>query len=211
MAKLTSNHLTLEIRFREFDKAGWVQYEVFFLWQNQPLVNDALLKRDRAYWNARSTGAFKANDYERDDLITIIEKVLETNQPEYWQPIEPDVTVAFYPNMEFPFLESHWQWVEEDDESRQTEEAAEQHKPIAEDAPPDDWITLIVAVDTYNLKDSHGYSGEGLALIICPTRQQLEEFCAELKREYQEFVEKYKVNEYEPTWEHRNVPNHPAC
>jgi hypothetical protein len=200
MAKLTSNHLTLEIRFREFDKAGWVQYEVFFLWQDQPLVNDALLKRGREYWNARSRGAFKANDYERDDLIATIEKVLETNQPEYWQPIEPDVTVALYPQMDFPFLESHWQRVEEGDENQQTEEDTERNRPIIEDdLPPDDWITLIAAVDTYNLKDSRGYSGEGLALIMCPTRQQLEEFCAELKREYQEFVEKYKVNEYEPT------------
>jgi hypothetical protein len=204
MAKLTSNHLTLEIRFREFDKGGWVQYEVLFLWQDQPLVNDALLKRDRAYWNARSTGAFKANDYERDDLIATIEKVLETNQPEYWQPLEPDVTIAIYPGMDFPFLESHWQPVEEDDACQQVAGDEAQREPASDDEPQDDWVTLIVVVDTYNLKDARSYSGEGLALIMRPTRQELEVFCADLKREYQDFAEKYKVNEYEPLWEQQS-------
>jgi hypothetical protein len=180
MAKLTSNQLTLEIRFREFDKAGWVQYEVLFLWQDLPIVNDALLKRDGKYWSARSFGAFKANDYERDDLIATIEKVLETNQSDYWQPIEPDVTLAIYPEMEFPFLESHWQPVAESDEDRQVEENREQGEQAVEGKLPDDWITLIAAVDTYNFKGSRAYSGEGLALIMCPTRQELEQFCADL-------------------------------
>ena len=75
MAKLTSGNLTLEIRFREFDEAGWVQNEILFLWENKAIVNDALLKRCNDHWQARNYGAFKANQYERDDLIAKIESI----------------------------------------------------------------------------------------------------------------------------------------
>jgi hypothetical protein len=73
MAKLTSGNLALEIRFREVDEAGWVQYEILFLWKNKPIIDDALLKRDNEYWQARNYGALKSNQYERDDLIAKIE------------------------------------------------------------------------------------------------------------------------------------------
>ncbi len=194
MAKLTSNRLTLEISFREFDKAGWVQYEVLFLWENEPLINDALLKRHNEHWSARSFGAFKANQYRQDDLITTIEKVLETNEPDYWEPLDPDVIIAIYPDTFFPMLKSHYRLVRESDESSSRRELRKQK---AKDKLPDDPMAMIVFVDTYNLKNADSYSSEGLALIVSPTRQELETFCMQLRQEYSEFKTKYQVDEYQ--------------
>jgi hypothetical protein len=180
MAKLTSGNLTLEIRFREFDDAGWVQYEILFLWENKPIINDALLKRCNKHWQARNYGAFKANQYERDDLIAKLEKVLETNEPGYWEPLEPDIIIGIYPEIAFPFLRSKLEILYESEEFRQSREHREKSKQETGKLP-DDPITLIVFVDAYNFENSDGYSGEGPALIMSPARSALELFCSELK------------------------------
>jgi hypothetical protein len=194
MAKLTSGNLTLEIRFREFDAAGWVQYEILFLWKNKPIIDDALLKRDSEYWRARNYSAFKANQYERDDLIAKIEKALETNEPAYWQPLEPDVIIAIYPEMFFPFLETKLEILYESEGFRQQREQREKRKQEIGKLP-DDPITLIVFVDVYNFEHSEAYTGEGPALIMCPNRSEMEAFCAELKQEYLYFQRKYKIED----------------
>jgi len=169
MAKLKSGHLTLEITYQEIDKEEWVQYEIRFLWQNEPIVNDALLKRQTEYWRKRKIGAFKANQYREDDLIATIEKVLISNEADYWEPLEPDVTIGIYPGRYFPFVHVNTlqeQKIEIDSDSK------------------DDVITIIVAVDMYNFQGSEAYYGESIALIMIPTRQALETFISELKQEY---------------------------
>src|SRR5437588_8177205 len=106
MAKLSAESLTLEITFTGFE-ASDVLYEIAFLFEGESMINDALLKRSSDYWSSRKDGVFLARDYERDYLIETIEKVLETNQPEYWEPYEPDVILAIYPEMHFPFMKPH--------------------------------------------------------------------------------------------------------
>jgi hypothetical protein len=194
MAKLTSGNLTLEIRFREFDAAGWVQYEILFLWENKPIINDALLKRCNEYWQARNYGAFKANQYERDDLIAKIEKALETNEPVHWQPLEPDVIIAIYPEMYFPFLETKLEVLYESEDFRQKREQREKRKQEAGKLP-DDPITFIIFVDAYNFENSDAYSGQGPALIMCLNRSEIEAFCSELKKEYSDFSKKHKIDD----------------
>lgn len=114
MAKIRSGNLSLDIKFKRFEDE-WIAYEISFLWRDEIIVNDKILKKNR-WWEKRIHGTFLANDYEKDFLIETIKKTIETNKPEYWEPIEPDVKIAIYPEEYFPFLKSHWVPVEEVDE-----------------------------------------------------------------------------------------------
>jgi hypothetical protein len=89
MAKLQSDGLTLDIKFMGF-KDEWIEYEIKFYWKDEIIINDSLLKREGEYWGKRSTGAFLANDYQKDFLTETIRDILQTNEPEYWEPLEPD-------------------------------------------------------------------------------------------------------------------------
>ncbi len=77
MAKLRSEDLVLEIKFRGYDD-GWVEYEIAFLWQDESIIDDSLLKRITSYWQRRSPGTFKANQFSEDDLVQTLEKALAT-------------------------------------------------------------------------------------------------------------------------------------
>jgi len=101
MAKLVSEQLSLEVSFVHFDGDS-VIYEFKFLWDDKPLVNDDVLK-NHGWWQSRSHGAFRANEWEHDTLIGFIEKALQTDGQVCWEPYEPDVYVAIYPQMHFPF------------------------------------------------------------------------------------------------------------
>jgi len=174
MAKLQSGDLTLEIKFNSFE-ADWVAYEVLFYWQDTVIVNDNILKRTGEYWGKRAYGTFLGNDYERDYLIDTIKRVLDTNQPDYWQPIEPDITIAIYPYMDFPFgIKSHLEFVNEED-----------RKVYEEIHAKGDCFTIITLIDTYNFKDSGAYSGNGISLHLIAKRERLEKFVTDLEFEYQ--------------------------
>ncbi len=188
MAYLSSKYVSLEIRFVELDDQNWVQYEILFLYQGQPMVADALLKRVNAHWQKRSTGAFKANDFEYDTLVRTLNGVLDNNQPDYWEPSDPDVTLAIYPETIFPGLPSHMELVWESEESQRDREAWEQEKTLQGPLPCDP-MTVICLVDAYNFGDTRGYQGDGLALVMVVTRQELEDFRDELRREYALFCE----------------------
>ncbi|MDM8548801.1 hypothetical protein QUF72_01935 [Desulfobacterales bacterium HSG2] len=196
MAILKSELLSLEISFTRFDEAGWVHYEICFRWKNELIINDKILKRDGEYWGARKTGSFLANEYERDGLTRVISQVLNSNEPEYWEPMEPDMIVAIYPEMYFPFMKSHHKLVYERDEHRKEREEREKRKKES-GRLPDDIFTIIVFIDAYNFKDSNAYYGEGISLHLIADRETLEKFNSELSKEYAEFKEKYKLDEYQ--------------
>jgi len=189
MAKLSSQNLTLEIRYKNF-QAGDVQYEIGFLWENESMINDALLKRWSDYWRSRRKGYFLANEYEKDRLIGTIEKALQIDEPAYWKSLDPDLIFAIYPKKCFPFFEPCEEWIGEDDEAKS--EQANQEKR------PDGWFTVIAFIDAYNFQNCKGYSDSGIALHLLVARKDVESFCASLKEEYAEFKQKYKVDEYKP-------------
>ena len=195
MALLKSELLSLEINFVRFEY-DWVQYEIYFRWENEPIINDKLLKRDGEYWGSRKTGSFLATEDEKDRLIDTISKVLETNEPEYWEPIDPDIIVAIYPEMYFPFLKSHYTLIHEsEDHKKKREEREKLKKELG--SLPDDSFTIIVFIDAYNFNNSDAYYGEGISLHLIVDRVTLENFNSELSKEYSEFKEKYKVDEHQ--------------
>ncbi len=195
MALLKSELLSLEINFVGFEY-GWVQYEIYFKWENEPIINDNLLKRDGEYWSSRKTGSFLANEDEKDRLIDTISKVLETNEPEYWEPIDPDIIVAIYPEMYFPFLKSHYTLIDEsEDHKKKRQEREKLKKELG--SLPDDSFTINVFIDAYNFKNSDAYYDEGISLHLIVDRVTLENFKSDLSKEYSEFKEKYRVDEHQ--------------
>ncbi len=179
MVKLQSNDLILDIRFIGF-KDEWIEYEIKFCWKDDIIVNDSILKREREYWGKRSTGAFLANDYQKDFLIETIRNILQTNEPEYWEPLEPDAIIAIYPGMFFPFLKSHLS--EEEHEEKEHEE--DEKKEPKKGKQPDDLFTIITFIDSYTFKNNRAYSGEGISLHLIVTRESLKKFADELEIEY---------------------------
>lgn len=185
MAKLTSDNLTIDIKFNRFEDE-WIAYEISFLWKNDIIVNDDTLKNDR-WWDKRSHGTFLANDYEKDFLIETIKKVLNTNKPEYWEPIEPDAKIAIYPERYFPFLKDHWIPIEETDEKIIQAENGEQDTNTSKY----ELFTIIAFIDTYNFKDSSSYSSEGISLHLIVTRKDLEKFVTDLEIEYDQLLREH--------------------
>lgn len=214
MAKLQSNNLMLEIKFSMLEE-DWIAYEIGFLWNNDLIINDDILKKGR-WWDKRKYGTFLANDYETDCLIETLKKSLSTNKSEYWEPIEPDAKIAIYPERYFPFLKDHWVTVEETEEDILQDEGNEETievvkgeaKTIEEiaNAAQDmtssedlsinsrkgtdeyDLFTIIAFIDTYNFNESKSYSSEGISLHLIATRKDLEKFVTDLETEYNELL-----------------------
>lgn len=172
MVKLQSGDLSLEIKFNSFEPY-WVAYEVKFSWKDDVIVNDNILKRTGEFQGKRSYGTIYANDYERDQLIDTIRKVLSTGEPDYWEPVEPDIVIAIYPDIYFPFMKSHWTLVYEGD--RKLEEMEPEKGKC---------FTIITLIDSYNFKDSGAYSGSGISLNMIVKREDLENFVTALESEY---------------------------
>ena len=180
MAKLQSDDLILDIKFIGF-KDEWIEYEIKFYWKDDIIVNNSILKREGEYWGKISNGAFLANDYQKDFLIGTLRDILQTNEPEYWEPLEPDAIIAIYPGMFFPFLKSHL--IEEETGEKEHEENEEKEQKKGKQ--PDDLFTIITFIDSYSFKNNRAYSGEGISLHLIVTRENLEKFADELEIEYQ--------------------------
>lgn len=191
MAIINSHNLSLEINFMEFDDNGWIQYEVLFKINGQNMINPDHLKTRAPYWNRRPNNGFKVNEDETDGLIPLLEQVLETDEPDYWQPIEPDITLAVYPDRLFPFLPSHRVLLYEKPELREARLRRIKRKEELKQLP-DDWFQLICLIDTYNFAETKGYSGNGVALHLAAKRSDVQVFLQNLKQEYGEFQAKFK-------------------
>lgn len=189
MARLQSDSLALEIKFNRFEKE-WIAYEVKFYMKDDIIINDNILKRTGGWWNKRDYGTFLANDYEKDFLIDTIKKVLETDEPEYWEPIEPDIIIGIYPDIFFPFLKSHWVPVEDDEEGKYIKKEKSDEDKNNKYKNANDLFTIITLIDSYNFRDSDAYSGEGISLHIIVARKDLEKFVTDLETEYNHLLQK---------------------
>lgn len=194
MAILRNDDLSLEIRYKGFD-AGWVEYEFFYRWQEDNIINDAILKRPSEYWSRRSPGAMLANEHRECGILPLLKKVLHSNQPDYWESLDPDVTIAIYPEQHFPFLKSKWKLVSESEEVKKKRIKREMEK-AEKGSLPDDYIDIILFFDVYNFKDASAYYGDGICLKMTVTRAQVSRFYEDLKEEYIQFKVKFAVDEF---------------
>lgn len=193
MAKLASGKLSFEIQYAGLDYE-WVQYHLYLRWEDENIVRDELLKRQGAYWASRPEGAFLANEYRGDGVLPFLKKVLDEDEAEYWEPVEPDVIIAIYPESYFPFLKPHWNLRWESPE-RKAEREARQTLNKDKEKLPDDSFTVIVFVDAYNFKEASAYYGQGFSLHLIVSREDLEQFARDLESEYMEFKERVNMDE----------------
>lgn len=188
MARLTDEELTLEITVHyrnQYRPDRWfVLYEVGFIWDYAPVVNDSIIS-GYSYGCKRSPGKFMIGDHDGPYLIDTIRKTLATDAPDYWEPIEPDAIIAFYPGMHFPFLPSHMQMLWESSELQQSQEKKQQDREAAGGVLPSDVITVIAFINSGYLSNNSGYAGSGLAVVLSPSHLELERFCEQLAIEYE--------------------------
>lgn len=159
------------------------------------MLRDDLLKKWSEYWGARPKGALLANEYKRDGLIPLLNKVLENDKAEFWEPIEPDIILAIYPEDYFPFLPSHYKLIYESQGHKAKREAREALKK-EKGKLPDDSYTFMVFVDAYNFMGAGAYYGQGLSMQLIVNRKDLEAFKTCLEREYEEFKERFQVERW---------------
>lgn len=200
MAKLASGNLSIEIRFVELDRSNWIQYEIFFLYKDQPMIQDKLVKRVNLHLSKHSLGAFRANedaDGDAGGLIDTLRNALQTEEMQYYVPIEPDFIFAVYPDMAFPFMGSRYIRVWKSEEAQRAEKQQEEDRAAAGGKLPYDLFTVIMMVDVYNFDDEFAYSGEGPAIIMVVTRMDLLKFLEDYEHEFNEFCRIYGLAETE--------------
>jgi hypothetical protein len=117
MATLFAGELSLEIAHREFTY-GWVHYDICLRWRGQPLLDDAMLRRDGEIRARRGEGAIDAGEIGECGALPLLRSVLETNQPRYWEPMDPDIVLAVYTKDHFPFMLPTWDFEGEPPEPR---------------------------------------------------------------------------------------------
>jgi len=194
MAILKNDDLSFEVVYKGFQH-GWVEYEFFHRWQGENIINDAILKRHNEYWGKRSGGALLANEHRECGILPLLKEVLRTNKPDYWEALDPDVTIAIYPEQHFPFLESKWKIVSESAETKQKRIEREKEKAEKRLLPDDD-IDVILFFDVYNFKGASTYYGDGICFKMTVTRAQITRFYDDLKQEYIQFKQKHAVDEF---------------
>jgi len=187
MAILASGNLALEIRIVRRDKENWIHYEILFTYKGKPIFDDSILKyRDfSAFWKDRPQGGIKGEECDNDVLIGRIEEALETDEPRYYEAIEPGFLVAIYPNQFFPFMPSKNRVIFQSDAVTQRQEDIELLRDLVGDKLPKDPFTVIVKLDSFNFQDEIGYSFDGPALIFTTSRYELRQFTHELRKEYE--------------------------
>ena len=205
MAKLASRNLSIEIRFLELDRDDWIQYEFIFLYKDQPIIQDKLIKRFNEHRPRRSPGAFPSNEEAADDggsLIYTLQKALETDEMQYHETIEPDFIFAIYHDMAFPFMPSRYVRVYTSEKVQREERQREEDRAAAGGKLPDDVFTVIMMADVFNFGDEIAYCGEGPAIVMKVSRLDLQNFLEDYQREYKEFCHTWGIS---PA--NGNIPN----
>ena len=195
MAVLQTEDLSLEIVYRHFG-SGNLSYNIWFRWRAEPVLNEKVLRRRNQSIQARPDGAVFVEAYFGCGILPVLRRVLETNEPDYWETDLPGLIFAAYPGMVFPFLESKRKLLWETPESKAKRETHEQEK-TAKGMLPDDLIDLIIAVDAQNFEGVGTTCMDGVCFRMLARRDQLETFYSELRVEYVEFKRKYPIDEYQ--------------
>lgn len=168
MAKLQSNTLIFDIYF-EFDgnfDSMTIGAMKCNLTQSDRLIG-VFSKKSMLYYD------------EYLDLLKKIEIVLQNDEPDFWQPIsEPEITIAIYPDMYFPFLPSSSKIIYISDELKKEFDKRDKLKSEKIQLPYDDF-TVIIEYDQFTPGEM--YTGDGLAIHMRIERHQLETFLKDLK------------------------------
>jgi len=178
MAILTVDNLSLEIAYTGVEREV-VGYDIWLRCGGEPVIRNAILKRRTA---GKRRGVIGACEYGGCSLLPFLRRVLDTDKPDSWEPLDPDVELELYPYRGLSHLPRKYPILWESPESKAEREAEERER--TKGPLPDDRIDVILRVDTYNFKGANAYSGDGVALRLSTTRADLERFYEELRDEY---------------------------
>ena len=73
----------VQIWFYSKEEDEGLYYAFRFSYGDKPLFNQAVMKSE----------IIKAYEYKDDYFIPFLEKLLRTNKPDHWEPIEPDIMI----------------------------------------------------------------------------------------------------------------------
>lgn len=202
MATITCREFSLDIEFTQRGE-DFIAYYISLTRNGVPVINPRIYDGLSREGQKRVRGAGADDTGER--LIATLEWALQNNQATYWEPVDPDVTLAIYPDDVFPLDPAHRKVVRFNegspfDLSRPTlapneievwtsEEADEEDakyeakKQALGGKHPDDLVCLILSISN-NVFGGEGYSHTGPALILHPTRRKVSAFVRALKSEY---------------------------
>lgn len=198
MATLTSGNLSFRFSFDGFDDDAWTRCSFGFFWKGQQLVRPELVQ------NWAKHCEHPAGDFLVDldipepwRLLKFLSKVLETSAAAYWESMEPAITLAIYPDGNFPLLPSHEVVIYESPATRERRESREKLKQEIGKLP-DDLFMLMIRMDAYNLVEADCYFDEGLILQMRVTRVELERFVKDLQQEHDQFRKVHRIDEWVP-------------
>lgn len=185
MAILQDGKLGLEISFRQEHISGFIEYDVRFLWNNEPIVRDAVLKDDNEYWSDRLPGGFRVSDHGDDTLINCIRKSLDTSTAWNWEPYEDFISLQILPGILIDSLSSMWKAALDPGAPDFTKRYFKSVQEDLKSSKQDTVFMVIAMVDVFNLKDEDLFQGCGPSIVLHVTRTELERFVEEMSSEYQ--------------------------
>jgi len=183
MAIIADGKLGMEIGFRKTQDEEFVEYDIRFLWQGEPMMRREILKVGNDYWSGRLDGGFRADDHGSDTLIPALRSALEHSTAGYWEPIEPWVTLYFFPGITLDDLPLLWACAVGEPQTQAQQGYLHRLRAERRSTKAEDLWLLVARVDAMNFKDEDMFSGAGPALSVQVERQQLERFVDDLEQE----------------------------
>jgi hypothetical protein len=177
MAILSSG--TIKFEFQYSGKGHyWIYHSVRVTKNDSPLIADHVFKE----YSDEYPDIILSDEFEIDSFIPFLKEVTDKNQADYWEPEEPKIIVALYPDMYFPFLKPHGEVIYESEQLKAQRESRQKLKK-EKGKLPDDTFTMIIFFDEFNFNDVSLYSSQGISFHLIVTRIMLERFISDLEVE----------------------------
>ena len=191
MATLSVDDLSLEVAYNDF-RYGWVHYDIRARWRGVPVFNEEVIRHESDEKTDRRD-AIKACEYRECGLLPLLRRVLERNDSDYWEALEPDILFAFQTDRRFPFLKPKSS--RNQLSSTLAQEALQQEQAVRI-LTEDDTIETMLLIDTHSFTAGYSYSGQGVCFRLLPTRKCLRQFYEGLRGEYLGFKDVHAVDAY---------------
>jgi hypothetical protein len=158
----------------------------------EPIFDDLPLKRSPSGWASREVGQMLGNECQLCCLIPFLNDVLFSHEADFVTPLDPDFTLAIWPDAAFPFLPSKDRliWMSDEHRAKLNREQAERER--AGGILDDDRVQLILAFDAYQFSNSC-YQTSGPAVHMLPTWGSLRKFAGSLHEEFRRFANEHDL------------------
>jgi len=188
MATISEDLMTVKIDYADRIGAEWIEYRLLIQWDDAPVLNDAILKRNAWDREDLSWGMIRVFDDMPCRLLAVLDAVSRTGQPACWEPHDQDIVLAVYPDRRFPFREGlppfspASQGMAADPEAEETTTAAQD---VAE-------YDLVLFLDSDLLQRRIGYGGPHVGIRLSVSCHDLAAFQRALRAEYARFVKRHQ-------------------